>query len=87
MSTQESQVRSGNGQGSTPMGTEDFKQLQNEVKSLEVAQAGQAAMIAGAEATQAATQAGTWTTMMAGAGGLILGLFLGISIVKVARQY
>jgi hypothetical protein len=88
MSTQEMDVRSSDGQkGQTSSATsEQLSQLQDEVKGLEVSQAGQAATLAGAQATQAAMQAGTWSTMAAGAGGLIIGIFLGISIVKSARR-
>jgi hypothetical protein len=61
--------------------------------SLETAQAVQAATLAGAQATMAATQAGasstttaahagTWSTMAAGAGGFIVGTFLGLAIAK-----
>ncbi|HSL11796.1 MAG TPA: hypothetical protein VLA82_10830 [Actinomycetota bacterium] len=59
---------------------DDLSKLQDEVKGLEVSQAGQAATIAGAQATQAAMQAGTWSTMAAGAGMLIIGIFLGLAI-------
>jgi hypothetical protein len=63
------------------------------VHSLEVAQATQAATLAGAQATQAATQAGmtatqvaahagTWATMAAGSVALVVGLFLGMAIAK-----
>jgi hypothetical protein len=44
------------------------------------AEATQAATQAGAQATQAAAQAGTWATMGAGFTGLIVGMFLGLSI-------
>ncbi|HSL12426.1 MAG TPA: hypothetical protein VLA82_14035 [Actinomycetota bacterium] len=60
--------------------SDDLGKLQDEVKGLEVSQAGQAATIAGAQATQAAMQAGTWSTMAAGAGMLIIGIFLGLAI-------
>lgn len=59
--------------------------------AVETAQAVQAAVQAGAEATQgavqagaattnAATHAGTWSAMVAGAAGLIVGIFLGLAI-------
>lgn len=66
--------------------TEEMAKLQEEVKGLEVSQAGQAATLAGAQATQAAAHAGTWSTMVAGVGGLILGMFLGITIIKASRR-
>ena len=59
---------------------EDLKEVQEQVKGLEIAQATQAATLAGAQATQAAAHAGTWATMLAGAGGLVVGIFLGIVI-------
>lgn len=60
--------------------TEELSKLQEQVKGLEVSQAGQAASIAGAQATQAAAQVGLWSTMAAGAGMLIIGIFLGIAV-------
>lgn len=66
--------------------TDDLSKLQDEIKGLEVSQATQAATIAGAQATQAAMHAATWSTMAAGAGGLIVGIFLGSAIVKAARR-
>ena len=38
--------------------------------------------LAGAQATQAAAHAGTWTTMAAGSIALIVGMFLGLAINK-----
>jgi hypothetical protein len=66
---------------------EDVTKLHEQVKALEVSQAGQAATIAGAQMTQAAAQAGTWSTMVAGAGGLILGIFLGLAIASSHRRW
>ena len=40
----------------------------------------QTATDAGAHATQAATHAGTWSTMLAGAGGLVVGMFLALAL-------
>ena len=54
--------------------------LDERVHALEIAQATQAATLAGAQATQAAAHAGTWSTMLAGAGGLVVGIFLGLAI-------
>jgi len=65
---------------------EDLSKLQEEVKGLEVMQAGQTATIAGAQMTQAAAQAGTWSTMMAGGVGLVVGMFLGMGIIRAARD-
>lgn len=60
----------------------DQDQLLERVHALEVAGAGQAATLAGAQAAQTAAQAGTWATMIAGSAGLIVGLFLGMAISK-----
>jgi hypothetical protein len=65
--------------------------LEGRVRSVETAQATQAATLAGAQATQsaamagmtatqAAAHAGTWATMGAGSAGLIVGIFLGLAI-------
>lgn len=42
----------------------------------------QAATLAGAQTTQAAAHAGTWTTMAAGSVALVVGMFLGLTIVN-----
>jgi len=63
----------------------------SEIEQLKIAQATQAAAMAGAQATQAAAQAGvaattaaaqagTWSTMVAGGVCLIAGLFIGMAI-------
>jgi hypothetical protein len=65
--------------------TEEITQLKEEVKALEVAQAAQTATLAGAQPTQAAAHAGTWSTMLAGAVGLIVGMFLAVVIVRNKR--
>lgn len=65
---------------------EGMKELQDQVKGLEIAQATQAATLAGAQAAQAAAHAGTWSTMLAGAGGLVVGIFLGIVIASAKRR-
>lgn len=54
--------------------------VRGEIEGLKIAQATQAATLAGAQATQAAAHAGTWSTMVAGFGGLVVGLFLGMAI-------
>lgn len=88
MSASETELSSGNGQkgGAMSATTEDLQKMQDEVKGLEVMQAGQAATLAGAQATQAAAHAGTWSTMIAGAAGLVVGMFLGISIIRAAQR-
>jgi predicted lipid-binding transport protein (Tim44 family) len=65
---------------------DDMEKVQDKVRELEVAQATQAATLAGAQATQAAAHAGTWSTMLAGAAGLVVGMFLGMAIVRGARR-
>jgi hypothetical protein len=58
-------------------GSMDVEQeIQELKKTIEV----QAATDAGAHATQAATHAGTWSTMLAGGGGLIIGMFLALAL-------
>ena len=70
-----------------PIGNETMEQDQvvERVHALETAQATQAAAMAGAEATQAAAHAGTWSTMLAGAGGFVVGIFLGMAITNARR--
>jgi hypothetical protein len=63
-----------------------ISQLQDEVKGLEVSQAVQGATLAGAQATQAAAHAGTWSTMLSGALGLIVGMFLAIALGASRRR-
>jgi hypothetical protein len=65
---------------------DDMEKVQGKVHELEVAQATQAATLAGAQATQAAAHAGTWSTMLSGAVGLVVGMFLGIAILRAARR-
>lgn len=78
--------------GISTLPNEEFD-ARNEIEQLKIAQATQAATMAGAQATQAAaqaglasttaaTQAGTWSTMVAGGVCLIAGLFLGMTIVR-----
>lgn len=66
--------------------TDELTKLHEQVKGLEVSQAGQAATLAGAQMTQATAQAGTWSTMAAGAGGLVVGMFLGLAISRSQRR-
>jgi hypothetical protein len=65
--------------------TDDMTKVKDELKGIEVAQATQAATLAGAQATQAAAHAGTWSTMVAGGVGLIAGMFLGIVLIRTKR--
>jgi hypothetical protein len=71
-------------------------QVQERIHGLEVAQATQAATMAGAEATQAAAMAGaqaaqaaahagTWSTMVAGSAGFVVGIFLGMAIAATRK--
>ena len=52
------------------------REIQELKKSMEV----HVATEAGAHATQAATHAGTWSTMLAGGAGLIVGMFLALAL-------
>ena len=63
------------------MATEEFD-ARTEIENLKIAQATQAATLAGAQATQAAAHAGTWSTMVAGGVCMIAGLFLGMTIAR-----
>lgn len=54
--------------------------VEQEIQDLKKAMEVQVATEAGAHATQAATHAGTWSTMVAGAGGIIVGMFLAIAL-------
>jgi ElaB/YqjD/DUF883 family membrane-anchored ribosome-binding protein len=57
--------------------TKDVRQEIEELKkNLEV----QIATQAGVNATQAGTHAGTWSTMLAGAAGLVVGMFLAVAL-------
>jgi ElaB/YqjD/DUF883 family membrane-anchored ribosome-binding protein len=63
--------------------TTDVRQeIQDLRKSIEV----QTATQAGANATQAATHAGTWSTMVAGSAGLIVGIFLALAFAATSRS-
>ena len=54
--------------------------LEREVQDLKKAVEVQAATEAGAHATQAATHAGTWSAMLAGGAGLVVGMFLALAL-------
>jgi hypothetical protein len=63
--------------------TTDVRQeIQDLRKSIEVQMATQA----GANATQAATHAGTWSTMLAGSAGLIVGIFVALAFAATTRS-
>lgn len=68
MSTTASETRNGP--------TDVDREIQDLDKAIEV----QAATQAGTQATQAATHAGTWSTMIAGAVGLVVGMFLALAL-------
>jgi hypothetical protein len=55
-------------------------ELKQELEELKIAQAGLTATQAGGMATMAASQAGVVGIVTAGAVGLIIGIFLGISL-------
>jgi len=58
----------------------ESKDVNQQIQDLEKAFEVQVATEAGAHATQAATHAGTWSTMVAGAGGLVVGMFLALAL-------
>jgi hypothetical protein len=72
-------------------------ELQDQVQDLKTNQAVMQAELAGAQATQAATEAGhaatnaataagTWSTMVVGAVGFVVGIFLALAFVAVAKE-
>jgi hypothetical protein len=66
------------------MGTIDVEQeIQELKKTIEV----QAATESGAHANQAATHAGTWSTMLAGGAGLVVGMFQSLHSPRGARSH
>jgi hypothetical protein len=62
--------------------TNSHQEIQDLRREFEV----QTATEAGANATQAATHAGTWSAMIAGGAGLVVGMFLALAITAVARS-
>ena len=60
----------------------ESEDLRKDVEQLKIAQATQMATTAGAQATLAATQAGLMSTLVVGSVSLIIGIFLGLTIVK-----
>ena len=65
-----------NGAAPSPM------DLRQEIEDLKKALEVKTAADAGAQATQAATHAGTWSTMVAGAAGLVVGMFLAVAMTS-----
>lgn len=63
--------------------TEDLRHAYHELKK---DQEVQAATQAGEMSTQAATHAGTWSTMIAGWSGFIIGIFMALAFVAVAKD-
>lgn len=57
----------------------DTQDVRREIEDIKKKIEVEAATNAGAHATQAATHAGTWSTMLAGAGGLIVGIFIALA--------
>lgn len=74
MSTTEQETRN-----SGSSGHDDIQDLR---KDMEV----QAATQAGETATEAATHAGTWSAMIAGGAGLVVGMFLAMALISTARR-
>jgi hypothetical protein len=58
----------------------DTQDVRREIEGIKKQIEVEAATNAGAQATQAATHAGTWSTMLAGAGGLVVGMFLALAL-------
>ena len=66
---------------------EEMKQAQAVAEATHAgAHATQAAVQAGQTAAQTAAHAGTWSTMVAGAAMFIVGIFLALAFVAVARD-
>jgi hypothetical protein len=64
----------------------DPNDLQSEVQELKTAMAVQEATIAGQASTDAATHAGTWSTMLVGGVALIVGMFLGVALLSARAR-
>ena len=63
----------------------DSSDLESEIEALKQAMAVQEANMAGKAATDAATHAGTWSTMLAGGVALVVGMFLGLTVSGIRR--
>jgi hypothetical protein len=83
-----------NSGGTTTMSTNE---LMDQVQDLKTSQAVMQAELMGAQATQGATEAGhaatnaaaaagTWSTMLTGAVAFVVGIFLALAFVAVARD-
>jgi hypothetical protein len=64
----------------------DPNDLQSEVQELKTAMAVQEATMAGQASTDAATHAGTWSTMLAGGVALCVGMFLGVALLSARAR-
>jgi hypothetical protein len=60
--------------------------VRREIQDLKMAFEVQTATQAGANATQAATHAGTWSTILAGGAGLVVGMFLALAVTATNRS-
>jgi hypothetical protein len=67
-------------------GTSETTDMRQEIQDLRKQLEVDAATQAGANATQVATHAGTWSTMVAGSAGLVVGLFLALAFAATARS-
>jgi DNA-binding FadR family transcriptional regulator len=69
---------------------EEIQEVRHSMELQAATQAGnnatQVATATGAHATQAAAQAGTWSTMLAGAGGMVVGVFLALAFAATSRS-
>jgi hypothetical protein len=78
----------------TTMGTTDVMEQVQDLKTSQAvmqaelmgAQSTQAATEAGHAATNAAAAAGTWSTMLTGAVAFVVGIFLALAFVAVAKD-
>ena len=61
----------------------EIEEVRKDLEQLKVTQATEAATTAGATATLAAAQAGLMMTVVVGSVSLIVGIFLGMTIVNV----
>ena len=69
---------------------EEIQEVRHAMELQAATQAGinatQVATATGAHATQTAAQAGTWSTMLAGAGGMVVGVFLALAFAATSRS-
>ena len=64
----------------------EVEDVRKDLEQLKITQATEVATTAGATATLAATQAGLMMTVVIGSVSLIVGIFLGMTIVNVKAQ-